>query len=173
MVLHITSRPCSATFSLSLMSNIYYYDYCPNMCLQTHSPTSKICCFRRSLPSFFFSPYRGRNTLYFLHHQRCTRRMSRFAAADTGIVLVLPRVTQHLSHCAGRTPQRAANVLATVTVLFRNLVTGPHVFSCPTETVEGPRKKEKLSKELEDSNKGGSFTNGIRNRGECQGRRVD
>jgi hypothetical protein len=122
-------------------------------------------------PDFSFQLYCMKQG--FLHHQGCTRRMSRFAAADTGIVFVFPRVTQHLSNRAWGTPQRAAEILATVAALFRNLVTGPHVFSCATETVEGPGKKDKLSKELEDSNKGGSLTNFIRNRGECQGRRVD
>jgi hypothetical protein len=100
---------------------------------------------------------------FFLNDDRCPGRVTRHGTANTGVVFVLPRVTHHLGHDAAATPQGTANIFAARTVLlFRNLVALSDGLAGAAERVQGPGRKQQVTKESEPCNVDGALVSSVR-----------
>jgi hypothetical protein len=99
--------------------------------------------------------------------------VTRHGAARAGVIFVFPRMAHHLSHDAATAPQGAAEIFATLTVLFRNLVALTDRLAGAAKRVQGPDRKQQITHITEHGNKKRTFIDGVGHGSEFEGYRVD
>jgi hypothetical protein len=99
--------------------------------------------------------------------------MPRAAAENARIILILARVSEHLRRRATATPERTAQVFASLALFFGNLIARPHILTRAAERIDRPKAKQEIAGETENRHVTGSSVNRIRQSGQVHGRRVD
>lgn len=99
--------------------------------------------------------------------------MSRRRAANTRIRFVFTRVAQHLRRRAASTPDGTAQVFASLARLLGNLITGSNILTGAAQGVNGPKRKESIANESQNSHVSRRRVDIIRQGCQVQGRRVN